>query len=109
MSVAWTLTGPVAFCYSTVIACYGSILIAWGPGGNSCYGMILTMGTAGGAPNLCLGWHDYCLRGTEQDSCVEETKAVGPKELWDGQGSWAGKVMNCVIAPFLILSPAYFP
>lgn len=42
------------------------------------------MGTARGALNLCLGRHDYCLRGTEQDSCVEETKAVGPKEIWDG-------------------------
>lgn len=84
VSAAWTLAGPVAFRSSTVIACYGSILIAWGPGGNSCYGTILTMGTAGGALNLCLGRHDYCLRGTEQDSRVEETKAVGPKEIWDG-------------------------
>lgn len=42
------------------------------------------MGTAGGTLNLCLGWHDYYLRGTEQDPCVEETKAVGPKEIGGG-------------------------
>lgn len=84
VSDAWTLVGPVAFRYSTMVACCGSIVITWGPGGKSCYGMILTMDTAGGTLNLCLGWHDYCLRGTEQDPCVEETKAVGPKEIGGG-------------------------
>lgn len=105
VSAAWALVGPLTFHYTATIACYGSIIITWGPGGKILLWTDVDPGTQLEMP------FTFVQNGMTTDLGYW-IRLSRSKEMWGGwsQSSWTGKAMNCVIASFVILSPlAYFP